>query len=95
MNNSQNSDYKIFQGDWSCSSCHTDIKELPFEPRYTNNLLCQDCHSSQKSQQPDRQTFQGDWKCHSCDGSITQLPFEPRDTSNLLCKDCYRKSKEV
>lgn len=36
------------QGNWSCSSCSKEIKELPFEPRGTDNLKCRECH--QKSQ---------------------------------------------
>lgn len=34
---------KMVSGNWTCSGCKGAIKELPFEPRETGNLLCRDC----------------------------------------------------
>lgn len=89
---------QMFQGDWKCSSCSTDIKELPFEPRDESNLLCRDCHKEQREQRGqrrERRMFQGNWKCSSCSTDINELPFEPRDESNLMCKDCFKKNKGI
>lgn len=90
----QNNNRTMFQGDWSCSSCNKEIKELPFEPRETGNLLCRDCHASRREAQGEKQMFEGDWKCSSCGGSISKLPFQPRETGNLMCRDCFIKSKQ-
>jgi CxxC-x17-CxxC domain-containing protein len=37
---------QMFQGDWKCSKCGAEIKELPFEPdpERMNQLLCRTCH---------------------------------------------------
>ncbi len=37
---------KMYQGNWKCSSCGTDITELPFEPASDrlDQLLCRNCH---------------------------------------------------
>lgn len=35
---------KMYQGDWKCSSCGTEIKELPFEPDGDRPLYCRDCY---------------------------------------------------
>jgi len=90
---SQNSDKKMFQGNWKCSGCSKDITELPFEPRDTNGLLCRDCHASKRTDTTQKKMFNGDWKCGSCGASIKQLPFEPRETGNLKCIDCFRNSR--
>jgi len=91
-------DRQMFKGDWTCVQCNGSIKELPFEPRDTSNLMCRDCHRNSRPERPrreqrERQTFSGNWSCSDCNGSITELPFEPRDTSNLKCKECFRKEK--
>lgn len=93
----------MHQGNWTCSGCGGDIKELPFEPRRTDGLLCRDCHQKKRTtsdgesrgggMQSDRPSFEGDWKCSGCSTAITSLPFEPRSTENLLCRDCYRSKK--
>lgn len=89
----------MHQGNWTCSGCQGDIKELPFEPRSTEGLMCRDCHSkksgggSSAQSSGERKTYSGDWKCAGCRNAITSLPFEPRDTSNLKCLDCFKKSK--
>ena len=38
----------MFQGNWTCSKCGGEIKELPFEPRGTNGLTCRDCFMKDK-----------------------------------------------
>ena len=38
----------MVSGDWSCSGCDAPIKELPFQPRETGNLLCRDCFKKKK-----------------------------------------------
>ena len=37
---------QMYQGDWKCSKCGGDIKELPFQPDPSRlgQLLCRDCH---------------------------------------------------
>ncbi len=41
-----NFERKMYQGNWSCSKCGAEIKELPFEPdpERVGQLLCRDCH---------------------------------------------------
>ena len=89
-------DRQMFTGDWTCSECGASIKELPFEPRDTENLKCFDCHKKSRPQRNgrgDRKMYdnggQG-WTCVECGGHIDKLPFEPRDDSNLKCRDCFR-----
>lgn len=86
----------MFQGNWTCSKCNSEITELPFEPdpERANTLQCRDCHSKSRDDRgprQDRQMYTGDWTCSECGGKIDKLPFEPRDTSNLKCRDCFRK----
>lgn len=42
---------KMYSGKWVCSSCQTEISELPFEPdpARLNQLLCRDCHRQRAS----------------------------------------------
>ncbi len=89
----QMNDRQMFQGDWKCTGCGGAIKELPFEPRSTENLMCRDCHSKKPQNEGGKKMFEGDWKCSKCGGGITQLPFEPKSESNLTCRDCYMKSR--
>ncbi len=92
----------MHQGNWTCSGCGGAIKELPFEPKSTNGLLCRECHSKKSgggarpagaSQGGDKPRVAGNWTCSTCGAGITSLPFTPRDTSNLKCIDCFKKSK--
>ncbi|MDP3900582.1 MAG: hypothetical protein Q8Q23_05915 [bacterium] len=39
---------KMFQGQWTCSSCGAEITELPFEPDGERPLYCRDCHRAQR-----------------------------------------------
>lgn len=94
-----NEDRQMFSGNWTCAKCGGSIKELPFEPRDTSNLMCRDCHRENKSEKRggnfgggERKMFQGNWKCADCGGPITQLPFEPRETGNLKCRDCFKNN---
>ena len=87
-------DRQMFSGDWNCCDCGAEIKELPFEPRDTENLRCFDCHKKnrpQRNERRERRMFSGNWTCAECGGPITELPFEPRDDSNLKCRDCFRR----
>lgn len=34
---------KMYQGNWKCSSCGTDINELPFMPKDESNIKCREC----------------------------------------------------
>ena len=83
----------MYKGDWTCSKCNADIKELPFEPRETSGLVCKDCFAKAKEARNDRPMYEGDWKCAGCGTAITKLPFEPRETGNLKCRDCFVKNK--
>jgi CxxC-x17-CxxC domain-containing protein len=46
---------KMYQGNWHCSKCQSEITELPFEPdpARLDQLLCRDCHRQK------RQSFGG------------------------------------
>jgi len=46
---------RMYQGNWKCSKCNTDITELPFEPdpNKLDQLLCRDCFREK------RQSFGG------------------------------------
>ncbi|MBU1164295.1 hypothetical protein KKA15_01895 [Patescibacteria group bacterium] len=35
---------QMFQGNWKCSGCGTDITELPFEPAEGRDIFCKDCY---------------------------------------------------
>lgn len=51
QNNYQsNRERKMYQGDWECSKCGAEIKELPFEPDGKRALYCRDCHTKKKPQ---------------------------------------------
>ena len=47
---------KMYQGNWKCAKCNTDITELPFEPDpdKSDRLMCRDCYREK------RQSFGGD-----------------------------------
>lgn len=34
---------KMVQGDWKCSKCGTEIKELPFRPIPGREIYCREC----------------------------------------------------
>ena len=46
---------QMYQGNWKCSKCQGDIKELPFQPDPSrlDQLLCRECHRER------RQSFGG------------------------------------
>ncbi|MFA7142240.1 MAG: CxxC-x17-CxxC domain-containing protein [Candidatus Paceibacterota bacterium] len=57
MNDQKNfGERKMFKGDWTCSECGAEIKELPFEPSQDRPLLCRDCHR-QKMQQRNQRRY--------------------------------------
>ena len=41
---------KMYQGNWKCSKCNTEITELPFEPDPSriDQLLCRNCHRASR-----------------------------------------------
>lgn len=86
-------------GNWSCSGCGAVIKELPFEPKNTTNLLCRDCHGKKRQSsgrdKGERIMHAGNWSCSGCGKAITELPFKPRETGNLLCRDCFKASRNA
>ncbi|MFH1509630.1 MAG: CxxC-x17-CxxC domain-containing protein [Candidatus Nealsonbacteria bacterium] len=41
---------QMVQGDWKCSECAVEIKELPFEPAPDRPIYCKDCWSKKKPQ---------------------------------------------
>lgn len=90
----------MHQGNWSCSMCQGAIKELPFEPKNTNNLTCRACYASSRNSAGNsgsvgggKKMFEGNWQCSNCGNAINKLSFEPRNTSNLRCLDCFKASK--
>ena len=96
---------QMFQGNWKCSKCNTDITQLPFEPSpdRTDQLQCRDCFRQSRPSPRfnrggggdsfQRKMHEGNWKCSKCGSSITQLPFEPSPdrTDQLQCRDCFRQ----
>jgi len=48
---------KMYQGDWKCSKCGADIKELPFnpDPSRADTLQCRDCY--RQNRPPRRNNF--------------------------------------
>lgn len=98
---------KMYQGNWKCSKCNSDITQLPFnpDPERVGQLLCKECHKAERSSfgggsrggrsfGGERKTYQGNWKCSECNSSITDLPFEPIRTDGLLCRDCHRNKRQ-
>lgn len=47
-------DRQMIQGDWKCSECGAEIKELPFEPDGERPLFCRDCHKQRMNNRPQR-----------------------------------------
>ncbi len=41
---------KMYQGNWKCSDCGTEITELPFEPSGDRPLYCRECHAKKRNQ---------------------------------------------
>jgi len=89
----------MHQGNWTCSGCGGEIKELPFEPKSTTGLLCRTCHAKKGGNgggnrpNPEKQKFSGNWSCSGCGTDIKELPFQPRETGNLLCVNCFKQSR--
>ena len=88
----------MYQGNWKCSQCGTEITELPFEPSGDLPIYCRDCHRERMNQRRgdrgfQRKMYQGNWKCASCGADIAELPFEPKEGQEIYCRDCYRNQK--
>ena len=45
---------QMFQGNWKCSECGAEIKELPFEPKSDRPLFCRDCNKKRQASRPSR-----------------------------------------
>lgn len=95
---------QMVQGDWKCKNCAKDIKELPFEPRDPDNVLCRDCHMQNRPARTEggfgggadrgpRQMVQGNWTCNECGKEITELPFMPSGDRPVTCRDCHAKAR--
>ncbi|MFA5355378.1 MAG: CxxC-x17-CxxC domain-containing protein [Candidatus Paceibacterota bacterium] len=41
---------QMIQGDWKCSECGCEIKELPFEPAADRPIYCKECWSKKRPQ---------------------------------------------
>jgi CxxC-x17-CxxC domain-containing protein len=56
FNNKKGGDFNrhMFEGNWKCAECGTDITELPFEPREGSKVYCKDCYRKMK---PSRRHF--------------------------------------
>jgi CxxC-x17-CxxC domain-containing protein len=39
---------QMYKGDWKCSECGAEIKELPFEPDGVRPLYCKDCYNKKR-----------------------------------------------
>ncbi len=46
---------KMHQGNWTCSECGVEIKELPFEPDGDRPIFCRDCHQKRRNNRDRRQ----------------------------------------
>lgn len=38
------------KGNWKCSECGAEIKELPFEPDGTRPIYCRDCYRKKRQE---------------------------------------------
>ena len=38
----------MVQGDWTCSECNKEIKELPFKPREEASISCKECYMAKR-----------------------------------------------
>ena len=63
----------MYQGNWTCSKCGGDIKELPFEPRSNSGLTCRDCYFNSK---------QGDAQGSSSGGGGSAKPASEVDSGS-------------
>ena len=52
---------KMYQGNWKCAKCGTDITELPFEPdpNRLDQLLCRECHKQNRPFRGGGRSFRG------------------------------------
>jgi len=41
---------EMVKGNWVCSECGTEIKELPFEPAQDRPIYCRDCWQKRRSE---------------------------------------------
>lgn len=41
---------QMYQGNWECSGCGAEIKELPFEPNGTQPIYCRDCYMAKRQE---------------------------------------------
>ena len=45
---------QMYKGDWKCSDCGVEIKELPFEPAPDRPIYCRDCWAKRRAERPRR-----------------------------------------
>ncbi|PIV52119.1 hypothetical protein CO115_04320 [Candidatus Falkowbacteria bacterium CG_4_9_14_3_um_filter_36_9] len=45
---------QMHQGNWTCSQCGTEIKELPFMPDGERPIFCRSCHQEKRNSRPQR-----------------------------------------
>jgi len=45
---------KMYQGNWKCSECGAEIKELPFEPSGDRPIYCRECHAKRRAKRFER-----------------------------------------
>lgn len=94
MTDQPTSDRPMFQGNWTCADCGTEITELPFQPSGDKPISCRDCHRSKREDnRQERRMFEGNWSCADCGTAITSLPFQPTEDRPIYCRDCHRKSR--
>jgi len=46
---------QMVQGNWKCSSCGTEITEMPFEPSPDRPIYCRNCWKKQRDERGPRQ----------------------------------------
>ena len=54
MDSQNRAPLQMHQGDWKCSECGAEIKELPFVPDGERPIFCKDCHRAKRNARRDR-----------------------------------------
>ena len=42
-------DRQMVEGDWKCSQCGTEIKQLPFKPNEGQDVSCRECYMKSRN----------------------------------------------
>ena len=72
----------MFQGNWTCSKCGGEIKELPFEPRSNSGLTCRECYFKEKDGGAAESAPEADAGMNASSDDRADIPdFDPSESS--------------